>query len=206
VSAVTAIPAEQLEQYRPELTGYCYRMLGSIHEAEDAVQETMLRAWKALTRFEDRAGLRPWLYRIATNVCLDMLKSRSRRALPVDVAPVGTSEDRLIDRRPHEAWIGPAPDSHNIDAFERHDVEALVDLLREDAIVEMPPFDLWLRGRHDIQRVPRRRRLPARNGGRRTDRVRHPCTRRRRRAHQRHPLVYRPDAVQCLRPPRPPEA
>ncbi len=111
MSAVTAIPAEQLEQYRRELTGYCYRMLGSVHEAEDAVQETMLRAWKALARFEDRAGLRPWLYRIATNVCLDMLKSRSRRALPMDVAPVGTSEGRLIDRRPEETWIGPAPDS-----------------------------------------------------------------------------------------------
>ena len=111
VTASAAIPAEQLEQYRRELTGYCYRMLGSIHEAEDAVQDTMLRAWKALARFEDRAGLRPWLYRIATNVCLDMLKSRSRRALPMDVAPVGTSEGRLIDRRPDESWIGPAPDS-----------------------------------------------------------------------------------------------
>ena len=90
VTASAAIPAEQLEQYRRELTGYCYRMLGSIHEAEDAVQDTMLRAWKALATFEDRAGLRPWLYRIATNVCLDMLKSRSRRALPMDVAPVGS--------------------------------------------------------------------------------------------------------------------
>jgi RNA polymerase sigma-70 factor, ECF subfamily len=111
VSAVTAIPAEQWEPYRRELTGYCYRMLGSIHEAEDAVQDTMLRAWKALATFEDRGGLRPWLYRIATNVCLDMVKSRSRRALPMDVAPVGTSDGRLIDRRPEETWIGPAPDS-----------------------------------------------------------------------------------------------
>jgi RNA polymerase sigma-70 factor, ECF subfamily len=189
--------------------------------------------------------LRPWLYRIATNVCLDMLKSRSRRALPMDVAPVGTSEGRLIDRRPEETWIGPAPDSVTltsdgdpaeqavsresvrlafiaalqhlaprqraviilrdvlrwraaevavlletssdavnsalrrarsalegtdrdtapnepsaddrellaayIDAFERHDVDALVSLLREDAIIEMPPFDLWLRGTDDIR-------------------------------------------------------
>jgi RNA polymerase sigma-70 factor (ECF subfamily) len=245
VSVVVAIPAEQLEQYRRELIGYCYRMLGSAHEAEDAVQDTMLRAWKALATFEDRAGLRPWLYRIATNVCLDMLKSRSRRALPMDVAPVGSSEGRLVDRRPEEIWIGPAPDSVTlapggdpaehavsresvrlafiaalqrlaprqravlilrdvlrwraaevavlletsadavnsalrraraalegtdrdtgpdepsaddrellaayIDAFERHDVEALVGLLRDDAIVEMPPFDLWLRGRDDIR-------------------------------------------------------
>ena len=72
-------------------------MLGSIHEAEDAVQDTMLRAWRALATFEDRAGLRPWLYRIATNVCIDMLKHRSRRALPMDVAPVATSEARLGD-------------------------------------------------------------------------------------------------------------
>src|SRR4051794_41597337 len=86
-------------------------MLGSVHEAEDAVQDTLLRAWKALDRFEDRAGLRPWLYRIATNVCIDVLKGRSRRALPMDVAPVGTSEGRLIDRRSDETWIGPAPDS-----------------------------------------------------------------------------------------------
>ena len=86
-------------------------MLGSIHEAEDAVQDTILRAWKALETFEDRGGLRPWLYRIATNVCIDMLKGRSRRALPMDVAPVGISEGRLIDRRSDETWIGPAPDS-----------------------------------------------------------------------------------------------
>src|SRR5579862_1931025 len=86
-------------------------MLGSVHEAQDAVQDTMLRAWKALATFEDRAGLRPWLYRIATNVCIDMLKGRSRRALPMDVAQVGTSSARLVDRRPEETWIGPAPDS-----------------------------------------------------------------------------------------------
>jgi RNA polymerase sigma-70 factor (ECF subfamily) len=220
-------------------------MLGSVHEAEDAVQDTMLRAWRALATFDDRTGLRPWLYRIATNVCIDMLKGRSRRALPMDLAPVATSEARLGDRRPEATWIQPAPDSlilppdgdpaehavsresvrlafiaalqhlgprqravlilrdvlrwraaevavlletstdavnsglrraraalaavdrdwapsqpsaddrallaAYIDAFERHDVEALVALLRDDAIVEMPPFDLWLRGRDDIR-------------------------------------------------------
>jgi RNA polymerase sigma-70 factor (ECF subfamily) len=234
-----------LEQYRRELTGYCYRMLGSAHEAEDAVQNTMLRAWRALPRFDDQAGLRPWLYRIATNVCIDMLNGRSRRALPMDVARVGTSEGRLIDRRPGSAWIEPAPDSlvlpsdgdpaeravaresvrlafiaalqrlaprqravlilrdvlhwragevaallesttdsvnsslrraraalepidrdstpgqpsdddratlaAYVEAFERDDVNALVALLREDAIVEMPPFELWLRGAADIR-------------------------------------------------------
>src|SRR2546430_5513620 len=94
------ISPDQLEQYRRELVGYCARMLGSIYEAEDAVQDTMLRAWRALATFEDRAGLRPWLYRIATNVCLDMLKSRSRRALPIDVAPAASGELRRGDARP----------------------------------------------------------------------------------------------------------
>src|ERR671939_263417 len=73
---------QQLEQHRRELTGYCYRMLGSPFEAEDAVQETFLRAWRGFDRFEGRAAFRSWLYRIATNVCLDMSSARSRRARP----------------------------------------------------------------------------------------------------------------------------
>jgi RNA polymerase sigma-70 factor, ECF subfamily len=240
------VSAELLEPHRRELIGYCYRMLGSVHEAQDAVQDTMLRAWRALPTFEDRIGLRPWLYRIATNVCLDMLKGRARRALPMSVADVSTAEGRLGDRRPEALWVGPAPDSlilgpdgdpaeravaresvrlafiaalqhlaprqravlllrdvlrwraaevavlletsadavnstlrraramltavdrdsapsepsaddrellaAYIDAFERHDVDALVGLLRDDAIIEMPPFDLWLRGTDDIRR------------------------------------------------------
>jgi RNA polymerase sigma-70 factor, ECF subfamily len=220
-------------------------MLGSIHEAEDAVQDTMLRAWRALPRFEDRTGLRPWLYRIATNACLDMLKGRSRRALPIDVAPVAAGDLRRGDPRPEETWIQPAPDrliltdadpaDHTVsresvrlafiaalqhlaprqravlilrdvlrwraaevatlletsvdavnsalrraratlgtidrdtaprqpaagdrelltaylDAFQRNDVDALVGLLRDDAILEMPPFELWMRGPEDIRR------------------------------------------------------
>src|SRR5258705_11758607 len=75
----------RLEQHRRELIGYCYRMLGSPFEAEDAVQETMLRAWRGIERFEGRAALRSWLYRIATNVCLDMLGGRARRARPMDI-------------------------------------------------------------------------------------------------------------------------
>jgi RNA polymerase sigma-70 factor (ECF subfamily) len=245
-SASGAVRAEELEQYRRELVGYCYRMLGSIYEAEDAVQDAMLRAWRALPRFEDRTGLRPWLYRIATNVCIDMLKGRSRRALPMDVAPVAAGELRRGDARPEATWLQPAPDSlvlqaggdpaeravsresvrlafiaalqhlaprqravlilrdvlrwraaevavlletsadavnsalrraraaladidrdsspsqpstgdrellaAYIDAFERNDIDALVGLLRDDAILEMPPFELWMQGPEDIRR------------------------------------------------------
>jgi RNA polymerase sigma-70 factor (ECF subfamily) len=245
-AATGAVPADELEPYRRELVGYCYRMLGSIHEAEDAVQDTMVRAWRSLASLDDRAGLRPWLYRIATNVCLDMLKGRARRALPMDVAPVAAGALRRGEARPEATWIQPAPDglvlppagdpaeravaresvrlafiaalqhlaprrravlilrdvlrwraaevavllgtsadavnstlrraraalaavdrdsapsepaadergllAAYVDAFERHDVDALVGLLRDDAILEMPPFELWMRGPDDILR------------------------------------------------------
>ena len=89
--ALTAAPdAQALEQYRTELTGYCYRMLGSAFEAEDAVQETMVRAWRALDRFEGRSALRSWLYSIATNVCLDMLNGKQRRVRPMELGDAGT--------------------------------------------------------------------------------------------------------------------
>jgi RNA polymerase sigma-70 factor, ECF subfamily len=101
-----------LEEHRAELTGYAYRMLGSAFEAEDAVQETMLRAWRSLDAFEGRAALRSWLYRIATNVCLDMLGARERRARPMDLGPAQTAASPLGEPRAEATWIEPIPDGH----------------------------------------------------------------------------------------------
>jgi RNA polymerase sigma-70 factor (ECF subfamily) len=101
----------RLEQHRAELTAHCYRMLGSPFEAEDAVQETMIRAWRGLDRFEGRAQLRSWLYRIATNVCLDMLQGRERRAMPMDLGPsTQAPETAALNTRPETTWIQPIPD------------------------------------------------------------------------------------------------
>lgn len=240
------IESGQLESHRRELAGYCYRMLASPHDAEDAVQETLLRAWRGLERFEERSGLRAWLYRIATNVCLDMLKGRRRRALPAELAPPGTGDLAMGEPTSAGRWVQPMPDAllaaeqsdpaavalrretvrlafiaalqrlaprqravlilrdvlswrtrevaelletsedavngvlkraraaladsdlapvtpdsaeverelleRYVDAFERYDVDALVALLHEEALVAMPPFELWLRGRAEIRR------------------------------------------------------
>ena len=239
----------RLAEHRRELTGYCYRMLGSIFDAEDAVQETMLRAWRSLDRLEGSGALRSWLYRIATNVCLDALAGRKRRALPVDMsaepsAPVPAS---LAGVLADGAWVEPALDrqvlpsgggdpaeiavqrdsvrlafiaalqhlpprqravlilrdvlrwradevaallgtsvaaansalqraratlaaqqagpaaparelaedqaellARYLDAFARYDIDALVALLHEDAVMDMPPFAMWLRSAADI--------------------------------------------------------
>ena len=102
---------EDLEQYRRELTGYAYRMLGSSFEAEDAVQESLIRAWRASDRFEGRSSLRTWLYRITTNVCLDMLEGRDRRARPMDLGPASTADTMLPAALPEITWIEPVPDS-----------------------------------------------------------------------------------------------
>src|ERR1019366_6831851 len=99
-----------LERYRRELTAYCYRMLGSPFEAEDAVQETLLRAWRARERFEGRASLRSWLYRIATNVCLDMLSGRERRARPMDLGESRSPDGPIGEILPEVTWIEPVPD------------------------------------------------------------------------------------------------
>ncbi|MEU0656837.1 sigma-70 family RNA polymerase sigma factor [Streptomyces albogriseolus] len=244
----TTDPDATLEQYRVELTGYCYRMLGSSFEAEDAVQDTMIRAWRSLDKFEGRSSLRSWLYRIATNVCLDMLSAGNKRARPMDLTDSTPLARAALSPRPDHTWLEPMPDdrvlptpadpaeaavakesvrlafmaalqrlpakqravlilrevlawkasevaellgtsvasvnsalqraratlaerrepgadaavSDPLDedqkklldrymaAFEGYDMSALTALLHEDAIMTMPPFDLWLTGADDI--------------------------------------------------------
>ena len=240
VAVHTAAPAvEDLDAHRTQLTGYCYRMLGSGVDAQDAVQETMLRAWRGADGFAGRSSVRTWLYRIATNVCIDMARSSGRRAQPMDLGPAGAPTLEMLGQaRPDEAWVLPVPtdafdpaeivagrehvrlafiaalqhlpprqravlilcevlrwsaaevavllDSSTgavtsalqraratlsalptsapveltpdlagllaryVAAFERYDVDALVRLLREDAVMDMPPYPLWLRGPADI--------------------------------------------------------
>jgi RNA polymerase sigma-70 factor (ECF subfamily) len=236
----------RLERYRTELTGYCYRMLGSSFEAEDAVQDTMVRAWRGFDRFEGRSSLRSWLYRIATNVCLDLLSAGSRRARPMDLTEPRAAASAVLTERPEPTWLEPVPDGsvlpdtadpaqaavaresvrlafvaalqhlppkqrsvlilrevlawrasevaelldttvasvnsalqraratlaeartrdtdtlkpmdeeqrrlleRYVRAFEGYDMDALTALLHEDAVLSMPPYDLWLRGSGEI--------------------------------------------------------
>jgi len=235
----------QLEVHRAALTGHCYRMLGSLVDADDAVQETMVRAWRGFDRFDGRSAARTWLYRIATNVCLDALSDGARRARPMEEGPRGTVDD-VLDTRPGAHWLEPIPDARAVpedadpaqrvlfresirlafvaalqhlppkqratllltevlgwsaaevadslattvpavnsalqraratleaqrpaetpvvltdeqgklvdryvQAFERYDVDALAMLLREDAIISMPPHALWLQGQASIKK------------------------------------------------------
>ena len=130
---VATAGAEQLEQYRRELTGYCYRMLASPFEAEDAVQETMLRAWRGYESFEGRSQVRSWLYRIATNVCLDMLNGRERRARPMDLGPAGEPIAENL-RTPDVPWLQPIPDPAD-EAVERETIR----LAFVGALQHLPP-------------------------------------------------------------------
>jgi RNA polymerase sigma-70 factor, ECF subfamily len=244
-ASVLAPQPDALEEYRRELTGYCYRMLGSGFEADDAVQETMLRAWKSADRFEGRSSVRSWLYRIATNVCLDMLRGRQRRARPMELGPSSAPDPaNLGDKLPEHLWVSPIADERvlpaeadpaviveardtirlafvtalqhlppkqraalilcevlrwqateaadllgtsvpavnsalqrarttlaslpeqerpadirgentdllekYVDAFQRYDMPALVELLHEDAVQSMPPYALWIEGADNI--------------------------------------------------------
>ncbi|MCY0922076.1 MULTISPECIES: sigma-70 family RNA polymerase sigma factor [unclassified Streptomyces] len=235
-----------MDRYRVELTGYCYRMLGSSFDAEDAVQDTYIRAWRAHEKFEGRSSLRSWLYRIATNVCLDLLNAGNKRARPMDLSAPQHQASAVLNERPEVTWLEPVPDGRvlpqtadpaemalakesvrlafvaalqhlpakqravlilrevlawkadevatllettvasvnsalqraratlagqgiresdpadpldadqarlleqYLSAFEAYDITRLTTLLHEDAVLSMPPFDLWLRGHEDI--------------------------------------------------------
>jgi RNA polymerase sigma-70 factor (ECF subfamily) len=234
-----------LESHRRELTGFCYRMLGAGSEAEDAVQETMVRAWRSIGGFEGRSSLRSWLYRIANNVCVDMVRSPQRRSRPMDMGPSTATADVVLgDQRPENVFVQPIADerviavdgnpaevaaaresirlafvaalqhlparqravlilrevlrwqaaevaellgtsvasvnsalqraraavaarqgesldstvdpehqallARYVDAFERYDIPDLVRLLRDDVVMSMPPWDLWLQGPQEL--------------------------------------------------------
>jgi RNA polymerase sigma-70 factor (ECF subfamily) len=136
------IDVVQLEAHRAALTGHCYRMLGSAADAEDAAQETIVRAWRSLDRFEERSSLKTWLYRIATNVCLDLLSDRSRRMRPMEEQPAGSADDAL-ETRPRTHWLEPVADARAIpadaDPFERTALKQSIRLAFVAALQHLPP-------------------------------------------------------------------
>jgi RNA polymerase sigma-70 factor (ECF subfamily) len=140
-TAVSSSVADRLEQHRVELTAFCYRMLGSL-DAEDAVQETFLRAWRSFDRFEGRSALRSWLYRIATNVCLDMLEGRKRRARPMDLGPSREPVADNLRELPEVTWIEPIPDARVVpdgDPAEVAETRETIRLAFVAALQQLPP-------------------------------------------------------------------
>jgi RNA polymerase sigma-70 factor (ECF subfamily) len=142
-SSLAAAPSVEdvLEQHRAELTAYCYRMLGSL-DAEDAVQETLVRAWKAFERFEGRSSVRSWLYRIATNVCFDMLEGRKRRARPMDLGPAGEPIAENLSVPSEVSWLEPVPDARLLgdgDPAELTAARETVRLAFVAALQHLPP-------------------------------------------------------------------
>ena len=131
----------QLEEYRTELRGYCYRMLGSIFDADDAVQETFVKAWQGFERFEGRSSLRSWLYRIATNVCLDSLRSRGRRAMPMDLSSPVPATTPPGEPYAESFWVEPAPSSDVVssDPAQRAVLQDSVRLAFVAALQHLPP-------------------------------------------------------------------
>ncbi|HKO56753.1 MAG TPA: sigma-70 family RNA polymerase sigma factor [Thermoanaerobaculia bacterium] len=137
------VDVSALEAHRTALTGHCYRMLGSAADAEDAVQETIVRAWRSLDRFEGRASIRTWLYRIATNVCLDALSSASRRMRPFDEGPAGPPDEAALETRERTHWLEPIPDARAIpadgDPFETASLRQSIRLAFVAALQHLPP-------------------------------------------------------------------
>jgi RNA polymerase sigma-70 factor (ECF subfamily) len=134
----------EFEAYRRELSAYCYRMLGSAVDAEDAVQETMIRSWQAAGRFEGRSSVRSWLYRIATNVCLDMLRGRKRRAAPIELGPaMPPVESSLAGTLPEGSWVSPIADDRILapeaDPAEHAELRESVRLAFVAALQHLPP-------------------------------------------------------------------
>ncbi|MEU3373219.1 sigma-70 family RNA polymerase sigma factor [Streptomyces sp. NPDC006660] len=133
----------RLEEHRRELTGYCYRMLGSAFEAEDAVQDTLVRAWRSIDKFEGRSSLRSWLYRIATNVCLDMLTAGNKRARPMDLSAPTPVANAQLNSRPEATWLEPVPDGRVLPTTEDPAEAALaresVRLAFVAALQHLPP-------------------------------------------------------------------
>jgi RNA polymerase sigma-70 factor (ECF subfamily) len=137
------LDATDLEAHRPSLTGHCYRMLGSAADAEDAVQETIVRAWRSLDRFEGRASVRTWLHRIATNVCLDALNDGSRRMRPFEEGPASLVEQATLDTRERTHWLEPIPDARVLvdgaDPFETAVLRQSIRLAFVAALQHLPP-------------------------------------------------------------------
>jgi RNA polymerase sigma-70 factor (ECF subfamily) len=143
MTLVSAAPMSELEsrleQHRSELTAYAYRMLASPFEAEDAVQETFIRAWRAYDRFEGRSALRSWLYRITTNVCLDMLNGRERRARPMDLGPSCEPIESNLHTLPEATWLQPVPDAMIADPAELAISSETIKLAFVAALQHLPP-------------------------------------------------------------------
>lgn len=139
----TATLELDFEAHRRELTAYCYRMLGSAFEADDAVQETLVRAWRNFDRFEGRSSVRSWLYKIASNVCFDQLRGRQRRAMPIDIMAIGRADGPVASPLPEQTWIGPVPDQHvlaaNDDPAEQAIARESVRLAFVAALQQLPP-------------------------------------------------------------------
>jgi RNA polymerase sigma-70 factor, ECF subfamily len=142
VSRLQQLDFAELEAHRVALTGHCYRMLGSVVDADDAVQETLVRAWKSLSRFEGRSSVRTWLYRIATNVCLDALAEGARRARPIEDGPQCGVDDELV-ARPRTHWLEPIPDARavptEVDPAERAALRQSIRLAFVAALQHLPP-------------------------------------------------------------------